>query len=1241
MRFRNMEIFRLEDRVLFEAAAAVEVVEAAEAAADNPNANVSESDRQAQDDRDALKNAPPENPADQIGQNPGKTPDDPAELADVDAQVDKLIQGDLPVMAGDDVSGLIDGAPGAGDDHDGNLTEALIMPTDESFSTGRELVVVNGTVPDLDAVITDLKPNQDLLVLDDGSGLSQLNEYLDAHEVKYDAIHLVTHGDDGVLSVNGTIFKADKFDASGWQDVGEHLTDDGDILLYGCDIAASAEGRALVEMIADASGADVAASDDATGVSGDWDLEYSIGDVETAALSVTDYQHDLAVVTITVDTLLDDDDPTTTSLRDAITSASTNGGEYLIEFDVSGTITLDPVLGAMTVSNESGNTLSLTIDGGDEIVIDGGAQTSLIDIVDVYSDDADINLNIQNLTMTDALNDLGTGGAIRYSGLKDIAFSCTLDNVTITNSTAVYGGGIGLFGNNISLALINSTIYGNTASEDPSGGSDGGDGGGIYVKSDDLVINVINSTITGNCSKDATYGGGGIFVGVQNPTSPITPRINVLNSILYGNYAGTDASDLYISDAGSLDCNVVYSVYGVIVNTAQLVPLSNTEGSVKPGVTPEAMQNIFASVIKKDGLTIAEITDNHHVLLNNQGQAAYSGTQVASVGGRYCYLAGETWKYSNGTTATTPDVSAIITVDQNGGSRTTVLDQLGIAEFAIGAVVPAEIYLQIVPEDQSFVYDGQLHTSEVFHYYTASGAEVTNPVATLTATAENTASKNVGTYDVTVTSALVTYAGTDVSALYGFDFGTGTITITPKTITIDGLTANDKVYDGTTEATFDTGSVVLDGMISGGDLDLNVTGEFEDKNVGTDKIVTVDLVLSGDDAGNYVVDMSGLDLRADITPKTITIDGLAANDKVYDGTTDATLNTDRVTFGGMVSGDELDIAAVAAFEDKNVGTDKLIVLSDLKLTGADGANYQFDPAQVTIYADITARNVTLIAASDSKVYDGTPLTNNSYSIGGDGFVAGEGVDTVVVTGSQTRPGASENVITSYTLAQNTEAGNYEITLQSGVLTVYASGYGFVNYDQFPDIMNWNFSAVVPAMLGSALASGNAVVFPEGNLYAAPYSTLVAATETSRSSGGVFSVLDELRNGFGDQGDKFVSSRYQPGEFVMELDQLVRDVGDSVIGSAGKVSNAKALGTGNELFVDDLSVVLEISGNSSSWALAPVIVQVPDDCFETLSPDPDGMAIDDLAGLGIQFEPLEKLDMFKSDLELILDEMSEA
>ena len=72
MKLNDWDMFRLEDRVLFEAAAATEIVDAAEAAQDNPNANVSESEKQAQEDRDTLKNAPPENSAAQTGQNDGK-----------------------------------------------------------------------------------------------------------------------------------------------------------------------------------------------------------------------------------------------------------------------------------------------------------------------------------------------------------------------------------------------------------------------------------------------------------------------------------------------------------------------------------------------------------------------------------------------------------------------------------------------------------------------------------------------------------------------------------------------------------------------------------------------------------------------------------------------------------------------------------------------------------------------------------------------------------------------------------------------------------------------------------------------------------------------------------------------------------------------------------------------------------------------------------------------------------------
>ena len=354
MRFRNMEMFRLEDRVLFEAAAAAEIVEAAEAASDNPNANVNEGEKQAQEDRDALKNAPPENPAEQAAQNSGKAQDDPAELGDVDAQVEKLIQGELPVT--DASAGMDNGLENSGD----GMTDAILVTDSAAFSTGRELVVINGTVPEREAILAELKPNQEVLILDDGSGLDQLNDYLDAHEGKYEAIHFVTHGSGGMLSINGQVFKAGQIDSASWSAVGEHLTEDGDILLYGCDTAATDDGRALVSQIAEASGADVAASDDATGISGDWDLEYTVGALETETLSVTDYRHDLAVVTITVDTLLDDNDTATTSLRDALTTASDNGGEYLIEFSVSGTITLDPTLGAFQLSNESGVDLALS-----------------------------------------------------------------------------------------------------------------------------------------------------------------------------------------------------------------------------------------------------------------------------------------------------------------------------------------------------------------------------------------------------------------------------------------------------------------------------------------------------------------------------------------------------------------------------------------------------------------------------------------------------------------------------------------------------------------------------------------------------------------------------------------------------------------------------------------------------------------------------------------------------------------
>lgn len=82
---------------------------------------------------------------------------------------------------------------------------------------------------------------------------------------------------------------------------------------------------------------------------------------------------------------------------------------------------------------------------------------------------------------------------------------------------------------------------------------------------------------------------------------------------------------------------------------------------------------------------------------------------------------------------------------------------------------------------------------------------------------------------------------------------------------------------------------------------------------------------------------------------------------------------------------------------------------------------------------ITPRPVTLTSDSDTKVYDGTALTKKTVTVGGDGFVPGQGA-TYNVTGTQTEVGSSDNTFT-YTLNSDTKPGNYNIATQYGTLTV--------------------------------------------------------------------------------------------------------------------------------------------------------------------------------------------------------------
>jgi hypothetical protein len=267
------------------------------------------------------------------------------------------------------------------------------------------------------------------------------------------------------------------------------------------------------------------------------------------------------------------------------------------------------------------------------------------------------------------------------------------------------------------------------------------------------------------------------------------------------------------------------------------------------------------------------------------------------------------------------------------------------------------------------------------------------------------------------------------------------VTINKQSIIVSGITASNKIYDGNTTATLVYTNATLTGKVGSEELTVSATGIFADKNVGTGKTVTIsNLTLGGTDAGNYELAASGqqTEATANITAAEITVTGITAENKVYNGNTTATLVCTNATFTDKVDGDVLSVTATGTFADANVGTEKVVTISDLTLGGTDAGNYELAALgqQTEATADITAKALTITADSDTKVYDGTALTKDSYT--NTDLAAGDQIEGVTVTGSQTNTGTSDNVPSAAVIKNSADdivTANYDITYTNGTLEV--------------------------------------------------------------------------------------------------------------------------------------------------------------------------------------------------------------
>jgi hypothetical protein len=183
--------------------------------------------------------------------------------------------------------------------------------------------------------------------------------------------------------------------------------------------------------------------------------------------------------------------------------------------------------------------------------------------------------------------------------------------------------------------------------------------------------------------------------------------------------------------------------------------------------------------------------------------------------------------------------------------------------------------------------------------------------------------------------------------------------ITAKELTITGITGGDKVYDDTTAASA-SGTATLVGVEAGDDVFLGGSPvfTFASANVGTGiTINTSGYTISGTDSGNYTLTQPTL--SGDITAKELTITGITGDNKVYDGTTDATASGTPV-LSGVVSDDDVVLGGtpVFTFASAELGTDIQITTTGFIITGTDSGNYTL--IQPTLSADI----VTTLGVDD-------------------------------------------------------------------------------------------------------------------------------------------------------------------------------------------------------------------------------------------------------------------------------------
>ena len=503
----------------------------------------------------------------------------------------------------------------------------------------------------------------------------------------------------------------------------------------------------------------------------------------------------------------------------------------------------------------------------------------------------------------------------------------------------------------------------------------------------------------------------GTLVVIQND-SEIVVKAKDATKIYDGKTLSADAEVFGLPNGYTADVKTSGSITdaGVAINKISSVMIKNADG--------KDVTNQFSNINRINGTLKV---DKRSVLLSSRSASKhYDGIALTSshvtIGGDG-FVEGEV-----------SDIKATGTITKVGSVKNTITYKPGSNFKADNyEIIKNEGTLTITPNESEIVvhaqsaqksYDGQPLTE--------SKADVSGlpDGFTVKVTTEGSIT-DVGSTENKIASVKILKDDEDVTDQFSnIETKNGTLTVNKRKVNLTSDSAS-KAYDGTALKSSDV-TVTGDGFVEGEADNIRATGSIT-KVGSTTNTIAYD-THDGFKESNYEITKNEGTLT--ITPNTDKITVTAkSNEKTYDG---KALSQDGYKVIGLPDGFTVKVTTEGSITDVGSTENKIAsvkILKDDEDVTDQFSNIETKNGTLTV----NPRKVTLTSESDSKTYDGTPLTNSKVTVCGDGFVEGE-VSDIKATGSQMYVGSSDNDIT-YKKEKNFKDKNYIITLNKGKLTV--------------------------------------------------------------------------------------------------------------------------------------------------------------------------------------------------------------